>query len=235
MNMTQHKIFITGDTHGEMGITRLSHSNWPEGKNLTKKDYVIILGDFGIVWSNIPDKNELYWLKWLDNKPWTTLFIDGNHDNHSRLQKLKVVKFKGGLAGKVSKSVYHLRRGEVYKLGKYKFFTMGGAASIDREIRAEHISWWSEEVPNYAECVHGLDNLEKHQYNIDYILSHTCPETIAGIITSFDNYYKKKDPTTQYLEQVDKLTEFKRWYFGHWHEDRDIGRYNILYTKIMEL
>ncbi len=42
-------IYATGDTHGEMSINRLSHKKWDEGKNLSKNDYVIITGDFGLV------------------------------------------------------------------------------------------------------------------------------------------------------------------------------------------
>ena len=41
-------IYITGDTHGD--FRRFSADNFPEGKTLTKKDYVIICGDFGGIW-----------------------------------------------------------------------------------------------------------------------------------------------------------------------------------------
>ena len=41
-------IYITGDTHGE--VRRLGMDSFPEQKEMTKDDYVIILGDFGLVW-----------------------------------------------------------------------------------------------------------------------------------------------------------------------------------------
>lgn len=44
------RIFITGDTHGSYDIQKLARKNFPEGKTLTKDDYVIICGDFGCVW-----------------------------------------------------------------------------------------------------------------------------------------------------------------------------------------
>ena len=72
-------IYITGDTHGEIDIGKLSSKNFPQGNSLTKDDYIIILGDFGFIWKNESDKTEEYWMKWFKNKPWTTLFIDGNH------------------------------------------------------------------------------------------------------------------------------------------------------------
>ena len=43
-------MYITGDTHIPIDIKKLSAKKFPEQKNLTKKDYVIICGDFGGVW-----------------------------------------------------------------------------------------------------------------------------------------------------------------------------------------
>lgn len=38
-------IFITGDTHGN--FSRFSTKEFPEQKEMTKEDFVIICGDFG--------------------------------------------------------------------------------------------------------------------------------------------------------------------------------------------
>ena len=43
-------IYVTGDTHADW-LTRLSFRAFPEGRELTKKDFVLVLGDFGI-WDN---------------------------------------------------------------------------------------------------------------------------------------------------------------------------------------
>ena len=40
-------IYITGDTHIPTDVGKLSSKRFPEQKNLTKNDYVIICGDFG--------------------------------------------------------------------------------------------------------------------------------------------------------------------------------------------
>lgn len=39
-------IFITGDCHFD--FRKLGNQHFPEGKHLTKEDYVIICGDFGV-------------------------------------------------------------------------------------------------------------------------------------------------------------------------------------------
>lgn len=47
-------IFVTGDTHAQ--FHRFNMSNFPEQKEMTKDDVVIICGDFGGIWYNDPKK-----------------------------------------------------------------------------------------------------------------------------------------------------------------------------------
>ena len=69
-------VYITGDTHGYIDIDKLSYRRWPESRCLTDNDYLIICGDFGLVWDG--SQTEKMWLDWLDNKPYTTLWCQGN-------------------------------------------------------------------------------------------------------------------------------------------------------------
>ena len=41
-------VYVTGDTHGDW-MNRLKTDSFPEQKEMTKDDYVIICGDFGII------------------------------------------------------------------------------------------------------------------------------------------------------------------------------------------
>ena len=82
-------IWVTGDIHGDP--TRFSTENFPEQKEMTKDDIMVILGDFGLVWNyEIESKEETYWLNWLDAKPFTTVFIDGNHENFDQIGRAHV-------------------------------------------------------------------------------------------------------------------------------------------------
>jgi len=85
-------IFVTGDTHGD--FTRFKTDIFPEQKQMTKEDYVIVCGDFGI-WND--SKQERHWLDWLNDKPFTTLFVDGNHSNFDMLKQMPVSDWKGGI------------------------------------------------------------------------------------------------------------------------------------------
>lgn len=74
-------IFVTGDVHGgaEYGSSRFSSKSWPDGRTLSRDDVVVVAGDFGFVWDG--SNTDRYWLDWFESKPWTTCFVDGNHEN----------------------------------------------------------------------------------------------------------------------------------------------------------
>lgn len=131
--------FITGDTHGDIDIQKLSSKNFPKGKTITKNDYVIICGDFGLVWDG--SNSDKYWQKWLRNKPWTTLFIDGNHENFNLLFDLPETNMFNNTVKIVNESIFYLPRGRVFTIEGKTFFTMGGARSHDQGYRIENLSW----------------------------------------------------------------------------------------------
>lgn len=54
-------IYVTGDTHANIDINKLSTKKFPQQKTLTKKDYVIVCGDFGLVWD--ASSREMWWQK----------------------------------------------------------------------------------------------------------------------------------------------------------------------------
>jgi len=225
---------MTGDMHGGLGIKKFLVNSFSKGRELTKNDFVIILGDFGVPWANDDYDKDL--INWLNYKPWTTLFVDGNHENFNILKEMPAEKMFGGTVGKLSDSIYHLRRGEIYTIEGNTFFTFGGASSIDKADRFEGISWWPEEIPSFAETSHGLDNLVKNNWEVDYILTHTCPQRIFDLLGEEFFYKRENDPTRKFLDYVDENTRFKKWYFGHFHDEKLIeGKYRMMYDEIEEL
>jgi len=228
-------IYLTGDTHSY--VERLSFKNFPEGKDLTPNDIVIILGDFGLIWENTMSSSEKYWLNWLSEKPWLTLFVDGNHENFDRIDKLEEVEMFSGKIGRVNNTVFHLKRGEVYNIDGYKFFVFGGGDSIDKVWRVPGISWWDRELPNYAEYKNGLFNLDKVSFTVDYILTHDCPASIYEYLKK--EYYIEKTPNydlPKYLEKIKDSVQFKHWYFGHFHYNDAIDdSFSCLFDCVIKL
>ena len=123
-------IYVTGDCHAD--FTRFNTKIFPEQYEMTKDDYVIICGDFGGVWNRFEEnKHEKHWMDWLEDRPFTTLFCEGNHENFDRLYSYPVEKWNGGNVHKIRPSVIHLMRGQVFQLCGKKFFVFGGAKSHD--------------------------------------------------------------------------------------------------------
>ena len=223
------RLFITGDTHGDIDFHKLNTKNFPEGRLLTKEDFVIICGDFCAVWDGA--KSDKYLQKWYNEKPWTTLFIDGNHENHDILDSFPISEWNGGKVHFITPSIIHLMRGQVYKIGNKTFFTMGGAESHDKIYRKEGVSWWRREMPSDDEYEEGLLNLNKVNNQVDYILSHCAPDRLQSKIA----YWYEHDKLTNYLEIIRQTIEFKDWLLRHYHINKDFGKYHVLYNNIIEL
>lgn len=228
------RIFLTGDTHGDIDHVKLYRKNFIEGQKLTKNDYVIVLGDFGTVWySNESNKNQKM-IDFYNSKKWTTLFIDGNHENFDELYKYPIETWNGGKIHRISDSIIHLMRGQVFNIDNKKFFTMGGASSIDKESRSLGISWWPQELPSYAEYEEALDNLEKSNYNVDYVLTHCCSSHIQNKLLG--NTSIIHDDLNKFFDNVENDLKFKHWYFGHYHMSKEIdNKHTCLYNEIVEL
>lgn len=228
-------VFVTGDVHCPIDVHKLNTKNFPLQKSLTKDDYLIVCGDMGLVWS-YPDgpryKEDLYWQKWFNNRNYTTLFVDGNHENHPILASYPVVDFCGGKAHQIKDSVYHLIRGEVYTIDGKTFFCFGGASSHDKHLRKEGVDWWPEEIANFAEMNKAIDNLEKYNNEVDYIISHCCSTRVQNIISP----YYESDSMTQFFKFIEENIKFKAWYFGHYHTDMVITpNFVCVYDQIFKL
>lgn len=162
-------ILITGDTHGTADFYKLLSNRF---KSLTKEDYMIICGDCGILFNPMDAE---YMINLYSYLPFTVLFVDGNHENFDLINSFPIELWNGGKIHRISKSVIHLMRGQVFDIGGRTFFTFGGAYSFDKAHRIPGISWWEEEMPKADEKQEGIKNLSRYNNNVDYIISHDCP------------------------------------------------------------
>ena len=250
-------IYITGDCHGN--FIRFCKKAFPEQEDMTRDDYVIICGDFGGIWEN--GKLDRLNLDWLSSKNFTTLFVCGNHENFGELAKFPVVDFHGGKAHQIRENVYHLMRGEIFELCGKKIFAFGGASSHDiqdgildaanfknevemwekcNEMLMEHkmfrikdLSWWEQELPTEEEMNHGLQTLAENGNEVDFIVTHCCPQHVASM---FSRGLYKSDCLTQYFNRIAEENKFTKWYFGHYHDNRQVmGKFIMLYDNLVRI
>lgn len=230
-------IYLCGDTHGLNDIRKLTRyfkdDKDPDGYTVTKSDYLIILGDVACCWDGKGHDKKVR--KTLHELPPTILWLDGNHENFDMIGKLPVTKnWHGGKVQYVLRDdIIHLMRGEIYNIEGKIFFVMGGGLSIDKMWRTPGLSWWPQEMPSMKEYDNGIRNLDNCGYKADYILSHTCPGRIAKKLVS--DIFPGEEELQRYFDDVAAETEFKGWYFGHWHMDRDIDKFHALYDNEVKL
>ncbi len=248
-------IYFTGDIHASHNIDKLSKENFPEQKKMTRSDYVVICGDFGCVWDG--GDHDRFWQDWLESKPFTTLFVDGNHENYDLLKAYPVQEWRGGLVQFIQPHVIHLMRGQVFDIDGKRVFTMGGAACHDlwngvldeadphfakkldymqkrnMFFRVNHYSWWKEELPSAEEMEEGLKNLEKHGFAVDYVVTHCLPD---GFHLSFTEGGYTSDSLTQYLTALDEKITFGHWFCGHYHTNMMMDdNHTVLYEAIISV
>ena len=190
-------------------------------RELTEEDYIIVCGDFGYTMINKDDET---FLNVLSRERYTVCFCDGNHENFSLLNSLKVEEWNGGKVHKLRKNVIHLMRGQTYELDGKRMFTFGGGFSIDRDKRVLNESYYLEEMPCREEYERGILSLDAVGYNVDYIITHTAPSSVVQEIVKLTgrNDRNGEEELRDYLEQVRKRTAYKRWFFGHWHIDKEL-------------
>lgn len=213
-------MYVTGDTHGDIDIGKITSKYFPQGKTLTKSDYLVICGDAGIVWDG--DKFDRYIQDFWNSKPWTTLYVDGNHENHFILNHTPSEIWNGGKVHRISDNIFHLCRGQIFNIDGHRIFTMGGARSIDRCFRIEGKTWWPEELPSNREYDEALDNLEKVGYDVDYVFTHCAP---TGAQLLIEDYFEK-DHLTQFFDSIVGDLNYKYWFCGHYHVD-DVVKYPV--------
>ena len=247
------EVFITGDTHGN--FRRFLPEFFYEQEWLNKEDILLIAGDFGGVWYG--DDRDSNGLDFLEQRPFTTAFVSGNHENYDALRAYPPEEWHGGKVRRIRPSVLLLERGQVFELGGKRIFAMGVASGHDirdgilepddplflerfqtlnaqgAPFRVNHRSWWKEELPSEAEYREARTNLEKAGWAVDYIIPHCAPTIIQNALL---REFSTPDALTDSLEEVCRQCRFKYHFFGHCHSNLVLQqKYVLLYEQILRL
>lgn len=215
--------YIIGDVHGDQVLWDACISPM-----LKAGDRAFVLGDFGVGFWNGRYWSEETFYDYLEQQPYTVCVIDGNHEDFNKLNSYPVEQWNGGQVHRIRKNVIHLMRGEIFELEGKTIFTFGGGYSYDCARRTEGYDWWPQEMPSQEEYQYAYQNLEKHDWKVDYILTHTCPsETIAYISTmhlGVKDFAGGERELNLFFDYIRAETSYQKWYFGHFHVDRELWR-----------
>ena len=201
-------------------------------------DYVIILGDVGVA----GNKEHIKKYSELD---FTSLFLDGNHENFTALNNYPEEEWNGGKIHRIAPGLIHLMRGQIYNIkdGKrtVKIATMGGGDSRDKEIRILNEertgikTWWGEEQITDEDIIELERNAKKFGSNVNYFLSHVPSATLKVALG-------KRPTRSDYMvrEAINRAKiKATQYICGHEHIDYEnniLGKhYRILYNKVYRL
>lgn len=160
------RVALVGDVHGNLPWTlRVLTAAKDRGA-----DVVIQLGDLGFFGHDDPSTRKF--LARVDRRiadlDLALLWLDGNHENHHRLELLPVDAATG--LRPVTDRIAHLPRGHRWDFGGATWMALGGAVSVDRQWRKEGTDWWPQEALTYEQAAAAITC-----GTVDVLLTHDAP------------------------------------------------------------
>ncbi len=225
-------ITITGDTHGK--FERIFSFTRKYGT--VPGDMMIILGDAGInYYGGYSDDRTKYLL----SKTGIDLFcIHGNHEMRPESTGLyKEKEWHGGIVYVEDSypSLMFAKDGDIYDIGGYKTLVIGGAYSVDKYYRLENgLRWFGDEQPSEETKAYVEQQLEKSNWKVDVVLSHTVPYKYRPVDLFMDGIDQSTvdNSTEKWLGEIENRLQYKKWYAGHYHCDRECDSLTIMYKKV---
>ena len=155
------------------------------------------------------------------------LFVDGVHENFDLLEEYEIEEWCGGKTHKISGKLRHLMRGEVFEISEKKVFTFGGGEKSEDDSKS--ISAKCKPTPEDFE--RAINSLQKHNYEVDYIISYEPPTMITEFLALNENV---SDNLSHYLDEINQKTDYERWFFGRHHIDKIIPpKYFALFNNVI--
>ena len=225
-------VFITADPHRD--FRRIKAFCGTVG--ITPDDVMIILGDAGINFHE--DTRDIWKKKELAVIPITFFCIHGNHEiRPSTIPTYHTQKWRDGMVYVEDEypNLLFAKDGEIYDLDGHKTIVIGGAYSVDKPYRLAYGRyWWPDEQPSQEIKDYVQKRLDGEEWKIDIVLSHTVPlkyEPVEAFLPGIDQSGVDKS-TEQWLDTIENRLEYKRWYCGHYHIEKQTDRIMMLHHTI---
>ncbi len=228
-------IYITGDTHryfDKVYYTCVEYATTPD-------DIMIILGDAGINYY-LGESDEVL-KEELRDYPITMFMIHGNHEERpSEIDSYEIKRWHGGLVYYEEEypNLLFAIDGEIYDFDGRTTVAIGGAYSVDKYARLRSGEpWFDTEQPSKEIKAYVERRLDKANWRVDFVLSHTCPkkyEPTHAFIPDLDQSTVDKS-TEEWLDTIEERLDYDRWYCGHYHIDDEICAVRFMYDDVEEL
>ncbi|NLM34696.1 MAG: metallophosphoesterase [Clostridiales bacterium] len=227
--------YVTGDTHAD--FNRIFE--FFDFYETTKDDILIILGDAGI--NYFLDDTDYQLKKELSELQITLFCVHGNHEQRPyMISTYEEKEWHGGTVYVEPEfpNIIFAKDGEIYDFDGKKAVVIGGAYSIDKYSRIRNNApWFETEQPDEETIRYVEAQLERWQWKVDYVFTHTIPLKYEPSDLFLDNIDQSiiDKSTEKWLDSLESRLTYYKWYCGHFHTDRDMGNIMILYQEIVDL
>lgn len=92
-------------------------------------------------------------------------------------------------------------------------FVLGGALSVDRNLRVEGVDWWPDEELSVVELNRVLDAYEAERPQV--VVTHDCPSIVP--VRAHRGKDRHPSRTVQCLDAMLEIHRPALWIFGHHH------------------
>ena len=146
------------------------------------------------------------------------------------------INFSGGVVyqEEAYPSLLFAKDGEVFDLDGKQAIVMGGAYSIDKMVRLMYgYGWWPDEQPSEEVKRYVESRLDKLGWKVDVVLSHTVPlkyEPVEMFMAGVDQSRVDKS-TEEWLDGIEDRLDYGKWYCGHYHTEKKVGRVEIMFEN----
>jgi len=229
-------IYYTGDIHGN--ASRIL--TFIKAMDVQETDAIVILGDAGINYFGNEYGDKVIKRKLSKGGP-TIFSIHGNHERRPEsLPYYTTTEWNGGkvYVEEEFPNLLFAADGELYDLDGKRTIVLGGAYSVDKYYRiAKGIGWFSDEQPSQAIKEYAEQQLDKMNWNVDVVLSHTCPAKyipVEAFLPSIDQTTVDRS-TEEWLDRIEDKLDYTYWLCGHWHIEKHIDKLYFLMNSFKTL
>lgn len=228
-------IYITGDTHGEFGRI----NDFCAENETTPDDILVILGDAGVNYEL--DESDRILKEELATLPITLFCIHGNHEERPfMIDTYEETGWHGGVVYREAEfpNLLFAKDGEIYDLDGKSAVVIGGAYSVDKYYRLRNgLPWFETEQPSDEIMAYVEEQLEKVDWRVDYVFTHTSPRQYEPVWAFLPNVDASTvdTATEEWLDTIERRLDYDEWYCGHFHVDSQEGPVRILFTDVIEL
>lgn len=228
-------MYITGDKHCNFKLLMCKM----EGINLSSEDTLIILGDVGINYLGGVEDN--FAKEKLSKLTCNILCVHGNHEMrpwHNVMHQKK--EWNGGIVyfDDNYPNILFAEDGSIFTLENKKYITIGGAYSVDKSYRLiKGYRWFDDEQPTENIKHYVEEQLEKENWQIDFVLSHTCPYGYIPreMFISELNQSKVDNTTEEWLDRIESKLNYIKWFCGHFHTEKTVDKIMFMYENIVAM